>query len=161
MQKGRLYVESPFSFLFSLLEHQENWTWSTERSEMASLLSVSDCFGDSVPFLGCMLWDINSSLMDFFLSRGDGVPSFLEERQQITSLTTLCSCGQFWFKDTFRMGTAGDLPIHSCTLNWLHRGHCNKTREAALGGLKETHKFSDDNIYKPEICSFALGSGDN
>ena len=71
---------------------------------MASLLSVSDCFGDSVPFLGCMLWDINSSLMDFFLSRGDGVPSFLEERQQITSLTTLCSCGQFWFKDTFRMG---------------------------------------------------------
>ena len=38
---------------------------------MASLLSVPDCFG--APFWGCMLWDVNSSLMDFFFKAGETV----------------------------------------------------------------------------------------
>lgn len=73
MQKGRLYAEGCSSFLFLSLSTGKTELSLENRSEVAGLLSVPDCFGDYAPFLGFMPWHVNSSLMDFFFKAGEMV----------------------------------------------------------------------------------------
>lgn len=87
------------------------------RSEVVSLLSVPDCFGEYAPFGGYMPRDANSSLMDFFLQEKRGSFLFKSKTKKMTALTILSSCGEFQYKNKFRTGTAGDLPVAFCALN--------------------------------------------
>lgn len=81
MREGRLYAEGPSSFLFLPLSTGATEHTLENRSEVASLLSVPDCFGN---YIFILPMDVNSSLMKLFiflLCRREEVLSFLKAKQ--------------------------------------------------------------------------------
>lgn len=102
MQQGRLYAEGHSIFLFLSLSIGKTEQLLENRSEVSSLLSVPDGFGDYASLLDCMPPIVNSGFMDSSLPLLSPRPpqeircSFLFKRKikQMTVLITLSSRGE-------------------------------------------------------------------